>query len=105
MVKHIENLEEFKALLEEAKESLVVVDFTAVWCGPCKRIAPVFEELSKKYSNVVFVKVDVDDASDVAESCGIKSMPTFQFYKSGAKVHEFSGASPEILEKKIQELK
>ncbi|KAG9463221.1 hypothetical protein GDO78_022186 [Eleutherodactylus coqui] len=49
-------------------------------------IAPFFEELSKKYPDVVFIKVDVDDAQDVALHCDIKCMPTFHFYKNGERV-------------------
>jgi len=48
--------------------------------------------MAEDFPNAIFVKVDVDDASDVAEACGISAMPTFQFYKNGVKVDEFSGA-------------
>ncbi|XP_073520823.1 thioredoxin-like [Phyllobates terribilis] len=105
MVRYIENLGEFKTALSEAGEKLVVVDFTATWCGPCKMIGPFFDTLSTKYPEVVFLKVDVDDAADVAEHCGIKCMPTFHFYKNGNLVHEFSGANQASLEAKVQELK
>nr|ACJ12082.1 thioredoxin [Bombina orientalis] len=105
MVRHIENLEEFKQALVDAGDKLVVVDFTATWCGPCKMIAPFFKSLSEKYPDVVFLKVDVDDAQDVAASCDIKCMPTFHFYKNGEKVHDFSGANQNTLEQKVVELK
>ncbi|XP_053321833.1 thioredoxin-like [Spea bombifrons] len=105
MVRQIENLDEFNKALAEAGSKLVVVDFTATWCGPCKMIAPFFQSLSEKYPDVVFLKVDVDDAQDVAAHCNIKCMPTFQFYKDGARVHEFSGANQSNLEQKVQELR
>ncbi|XP_053558648.1 thioredoxin [Bombina bombina] len=105
MVRHIENLEEFKQALVDAGDKLVVVDFTATWCGPCKMIAPFFKSLSEKYPDVVFLKVDVDDAQDVAADCDIKCMPTFHFYKKGEKVHDFSGANQNTLEQKVVELK
>jgi thioredoxin len=82
-----------------AGDKLVVVDFTATWCGPCQRIAPVFVKLAEEMPDVVFVKVDVDENEETAQGCGISCMPTFQFYKSAKKVHEFSGAS----EDKIRE--
>ncbi|EEH60844.1 uncharacterized protein MICPUCDRAFT_50406 [Micromonas pusilla CCMP1545] len=76
----------------------VLVDFTASWCGPCKMIAPFFEELAAKYPGVVFVKVDVDDLDDVAAECGISAMPTFQLYSNGVKVQELTGADKDKLE-------
>ncbi|KAK7910333.1 hypothetical protein WMY93_015017 [Mugilogobius chulae] len=63
MVKHIESEAEFQAALKAAGNKLVVVDFTAKWCGPCKMIAPLFEEMAGEFTDVVFLKVDVDDAS------------------------------------------
>jgi thioredoxin 1 len=83
----------------------VVVDFTATWCGPCQRIAPVFSKLADEMTDVCFVKVDVDENAEVAEECGIQSMPTFQFYKSGVKVHEFSGASEDKIKGAIAQFK
>jgi len=52
-------------------------------CGPCKKIAPVFEGLAGEFKHVVFAKVDVDENQETAAHCSIKSMPTFQFYKKG----------------------
>ncbi|KAI3376332.1 hypothetical protein L3Q82_016814, partial [Scortum barcoo] len=98
--------DEFLSILKENKDKLVVVDFTASWCGPCKMIGPEFDRLSKlpEYANVVFLKVDVDDGSDVSEHCKINCMPTFQFYKNGEKVDEFSGANKDTLVEKINAL-
>uniref|UniRef100_A0A8C6UAS8 Thioredoxin n=1 Tax=Neogobius melanostomus TaxID=47308 RepID=A0A8C6UAS8_9GOBI len=91
--------------LKAAGSKLVVVDFTASWCGPCKMIAPVFEKMADENKDVVFLKVDVDEASDVSEKCGISSMPTFQFYKNGEKLEQFSGASEEKLRATVAKLK
>ncbi|XP_037654232.1 thioredoxin [Choloepus didactylus] len=104
MVRQIESKEDFKSALEDAGDKLVVVDFSATWCGPCKMIKPFFHSLSEKYSKVVFLEVDVDDCQDVAADCEVKCMPTFQFYKKGQKVGEFSGANKEKLEATINEL-
>ena len=76
----------------------VVVDFTATWCGPCQRIAPKFVEFAAKYTDCVFVKVDVDENEETAQACGISAMPTFQCWKGGKKVDELVGASNEKLE-------
>ncbi|XP_068127449.1 thioredoxin-like [Hyperolius riggenbachi] len=105
MVRVIENLEEFQGVLKDAGSKLVVVDFTATWCGPCKMIAPVFEDMSKQYPDVLFIKVDVDDAQDVSTFCSVSCMPTFQFYKDGKKVDEFSGANKEKLAEFVVRLK
>ncbi|KAI5629831.1 thioredoxin [Silurus asotus] len=104
MVIVIEDLVAFQAALKNAGGKLVVVDFTATWCGPCQMIGPIFKALSENpdNANVVFLKVDVDEANDVSSHCGIKCMPTFQFYKNGKKIDEFSGANKAELEQKIE---
>ncbi|KAL7878119.1 hypothetical protein SRHO_G00047620 [Serrasalmus rhombeus] len=103
MIVVIEDQEAFDKALAEAGDKLVVVDFTATWCGPCQSIAPFYKGLSEKEGNasVVFLKVDVDDAQDVAQSCEIKCMPTFHFYKNGKKVDEFSGSNQAKLEELV----
>lgn len=73
------------------------------WCGPCKAIAPVFEQLSQKYGqSAKFAKVDVDELQSVAASAGVTAMPTFQFFKSGKRVDELRGANAKGLEDLIK---
>ena len=67
---------------------LVVIDFFATWCGPCKMISPKIEAMAGEMSNVVFIKVDVDEAEDVAQEYNISAMPTFVFLKNGQKVKD-----------------
>ncbi|TWW63395.1 thioredoxin b [Takifugu rubripes] len=104
MVRFVADLDEFQGLLKDSGDKLVVVDFTASWCGPCQQIGPLFEQMANRpeNKNVVFLKVDVDDAGDVSEYCDIKCMPTFQFYKNGNRVDEFSGANVETLKEKLE---
>ncbi|XP_028420721.1 thioredoxin b [Perca flavescens] len=107
MIREVQNLAEFKAILAEAGDKLVVVDFTATWCGPCKQIGPEFQKESEKgeNKNVIFLKVDVDEAEDVSADCKISCMPTFMFFKNGQKVDEFSGANKDTLVQKLQALR
>merc|ERR1719427_123577 len=102
----IEDLGTFQSTLKEAGDKLVVVDFTATWCGPCKNIAPKYKKMSEmpENKNVIFLKVDVDEAEEVAQSCSIKAMPTFFFYKNGEKVNEIVGANFEKLEEMVVSL-
>mmetsp|Transcript_1837 Transcript_1837/g.3754 ORF Transcript_1837/g.3754 Transcript_1837/m.3754 type:complete len:108 (+) Transcript_1837:61-384(+) len=107
MVKMVEDKEEFDALLvtAAAEDKLVVVDFTATWCPPCRMIAPIFAELATSHPEAILVKVDVDANAETAEACGISCMPTFQFFKGGEMVDKLEGASVETLTEKIVNLK
>ena len=96
---------EFDEALKAAGDKLVVVDFTATWCGPCQRIAPVFVKMAEEMGDVVFVKVDVDENDETSQACGMSCMPTFQFYKAGEKVHEFSGASEDKIRSAVAQYK
>jgi thioredoxin 1 len=81
-------------ILSAPANQLVVLDCFAVWCGPCKVIAPVVAKYSEEYTQAAFYKVDVDEVSDVAQELGIRAMPTFLFFKNGEKVEEVVGANP-----------
>lgn len=73
----------------------VLIDFWAVWCGPCKMIAPIVEELAVEYAGKVKVgKLDVDKNQQVAMKLGIRSIPTLFIFKGGKKVDEIVGAVP-----------
>ncbi len=82
------NTEEFNELI---KSGTVLVDFFADWCGPCKMLGPVLEEVSGEYPDIEFVKVNVDDNMDLAESYGIMSIPAVYLFKDGAVIAKMSG--------------
>jgi len=85
----------------------VLVDFWAVWCGPCKMIAPIVEEIAKEYDGKLKVtKMDVDSNPRTAMQYGIRSIPTLMIFKGGAVVEQIIGAVPKrhLLDKVTQHL-
>ncbi|XP_031092864.1 TPR repeat-containing thioredoxin TDX isoform X2 [Ipomoea triloba] len=80
---------------------LAILYFTATWCGPCRYMSPLYTSLAGKYPKVVFLKVDIDEARDVAARWNISSVPTFFFIKNGSEVDKVIGADKNSLEEKI----
>lgn len=73
----------------------MMIDFSATWCGPCKKMAPIIEELGKKYDGRIIVgKVDVDDNPEITSQFGIRNIPTILFFKDGQVVDKTVGAVP-----------
>lgn len=75
----------------EIREEITFVDFFATWCGPCKMIAPIVDSVSEELTNIKFIKVDVDDSSDIAQNFGIMSIPTLVIFKDGEVVARHTG--------------
>ncbi|KAL1199711.1 Thioredoxin H1 [Cardamine amara subsp. amara] len=96
-------VESWNEQLQKANDSktLVVVDFTASWCGPCRFIAPFFADLAKKLPNVIFLKVDIDELKSVASDWAIEAMPTFMFLKEGKILDKVVGAKKDELQSTI----
>ncbi len=101
-VEEIKTQSDFTAILTQNK--LVLIDFYATWCGPCKAIEGQIKTLSTEYTSVKFIKVDIDVLKDVAKAFGIKSIPTFITYKNGSKFGSVSGANPTSIKQMLNKL-
>ena len=82
----------------------VVIDFWATWCGPCKKVAPIVEELAGEYADKAIIgKVDVEEQDDLAAKFGIRNIPTIIFLKGGQVVDKQVGATTKaVLEEKLK---
>uniref|UniRef100_A0A0V0G3P6 Thioredoxin n=1 Tax=Triatoma dimidiata TaxID=72491 RepID=A0A0V0G3P6_TRIDM len=105
MAIHIKDTADLESKLTDAGDNLVVIDFHATWCGPCRLIAPKLEELASSNPDIVVLKVDVDECEELAMQYDIKVMPTFIFIKKGVKVDAFSGGNYDKLQEVIMKHK
>jgi thioredoxin 1 len=102
----VSSVDDFNDHINDSKYQYVFIDFYAVWCGPCRRIAPKLAEHSLKYTTIKFLKVDVDKLGDLATKYGISAMPTFKVLKVGSNkaLYEIVGADPTEIEKTLIKL-
>ena len=98
------NEENYKELAAQGKP--MVLDFWATWCGPCKKIGPIIEELANEYEGQVIIgKVDVEEVEDLTAEFGIRNVPTVIFIKNGEVVDKSVGAATKaVLEEKVKAL-
>ena len=82
MLKHINSVQDFD---NEVKEGLVLVDFFATWCGPCKMLSPLLEQLSEEKPDLKILKIDVDEVAPLAARYGIQAIPTLMIFKDGER--------------------
>ena len=92
MIPNIYDTDFMKEVLNE--EKLVLVDFSAIWCGPCKMVAPILEEIAYENDNVKIVKMDVDVSPFISRKYRINSIPNIKFFKNGRVVDEIIGFVP-----------
>lgn len=87
------NSQNFESKIKST-DKIVLLDFFATWCGPCKMLSPILEELKNEYPNIDFYKVDVDESREIAARYSITSMPTLVFVKEGKEIERFIGWKP-----------
>jgi thioredoxin len=93
MARYITSIGDFDNAVKSAGDKMVVVDFTASWCGPCKMIAPQLESLAQEYASLgVFLKVDVDAYRPLVERFGVSGFPTFVFLRRSVEIERMVGA-------------
>ena len=103
-MKNVNGTDEFNQLTQQGS---VYVQFSANWCGPCKMLASIVEDIEETESDITFLKVDVDSNRELAQQFGVRSIPRVILMKNGEQVGEFMGAKnkndlQEILEKSLK---
>ncbi|KAF8399402.1 hypothetical protein HHK36_015266 [Tetracentron sinense] len=103
----IHSAAQWKEHFDAFKESnqLLVIDFSASWCGPCRYMEPILKKYAVKFKDVEFVTIDVDELTEVAQQFEVTAMPTFILMKHGKEVYKIVGADKKELKKKIKEHK
>ncbi len=97
-------IDNFQEIVE--KPGIVLLDFWAEWCGPCKMFAPVFEKAAEKHTDVVFGKIDTEAEQDLAQAVGISAIPTIMVFRDGVLLFRESGAlPPQALESIVDQVK
>jgi thioredoxin 1 len=95
---------DFSSTIED--NGIVLIDFWAEWCGPCRMFAPWYEEVSQEHSDVVFAKVDTEAEQALAGSFGIRSIPTLMAFRDGILLYKEAGALPkEALNQLVDQVK
>jgi len=106
MVVEIKTVEEFKNIHKQNPNTLIIIDYYAIWCGPCMRFNPTLEMLAQKYDNVRFYKInsDTEETKEICKACDVTQLPTFCFFKNGEYIKKLIGADQVKIEELIKKL-
>jgi thioredoxin 1 len=99
---NVKTLEEYSQYLK--CNTYVVANFSASFCKPCKEISPFIEELVVNYPNIRFLKIDIEDASEISDSHNITSIPYFKFYKNENEIISYCGTDKKIIQETINDM-
>ncbi|KAK1366723.1 putative monodehydroascorbate reductase (NADH) [Heracleum sosnowskyi] len=101
----VTDVKKWEEKLSEAEEAdkIVLVNFSADWCSPCRDVLPVFRSLAEKHTSLMFLIVDVDELAELSTSWDIKATPTFFFLKNGCELDKLVGANKEELRRRTEE--
>ncbi|ESO03718.1 hypothetical protein HELRODRAFT_173420 [Helobdella robusta] len=90
---------ELESTIRNASNKTIIIDFCAEWCVPCKALSPKLKDFAKSCPNIILVKVDVDDAEDVADKYGVTVLPTFVVIRNGCMADKLIGSELDKIEK------
>jgi thioredoxin 1 len=99
---NVKTLGEYSQILKNNR--YVVANFSASFCKPCKEIAPFIEELVVSYPNITFLKIDIEDASDISDYHNITSIPFFKFYKNEIEITSYCGTDKRIIREALDNM-
>ncbi|KAF0980907.1 hypothetical protein FDP41_012695 [Naegleria fowleri] len=104
MAQHIGSSSQFEETVKnQSSEKVILADFYADWCSPCRKIAPVVEELASTYQHcMTVVKVNVDSHEELSDKYEVRQMPTFVFIKDNEEVDRFIGSSEDTLRERVK---
>ncbi|KAH8499932.1 hypothetical protein Peur_041861 [Populus x canadensis] len=100
----VHSVDAWRSYFEANKQNnkLLVIEFTATWCGPCRHMEQTMKDFAAKYTDVVFIRIDVDELQHVAQQFNVTTMPAFSLLKKGKIVDEVAGVKKSELENKIE---
>jgi thioredoxin 1 len=99
---NVKTLSEYSQILKNNR--YVVANFSASFCKPCKEIAPFIEDMAVRYPNITFLKVDIEDASEISDYHNITSIPFFKFYKNEMEITSYCGTDKKIIQDAVENM-